>query len=381
MKKIIFNYFGMQLCCNSKYHGASEYGKTVLKYLVENYSTLVQIIVVCYQEKEIEKEILDVLVKYNVERVKVDSEKNIVKLANERMVDTIYSPVRLSPDFKTNLNSNIKIKETIHDFRAIELICDFEMICYMSFEVALKNVIKRIFINKYRSKLIRKTRDELSIIDEIFCVSKHTKAAMLLMFPEMRNKSIDVLYSPAKTLYAADFESDETVKDKYILMLGGDRWTKNPFRTITALDALFDLPLYEEYKVVVIGKVSNKMMKKIHNQERFIFKDYLETMELEYYYANCEVFLYTTLNEGFGYPPLEAMKYNKTCIVSGCTSLPEIYGEAVYYVNPYDQREIAEKVILALAEKIEINTVQQKYKQITHKQNRDLKILCEKIIT
>ena len=37
MKKLLFNYYGMQNCCDSKFHGASEYGLSVLSYLVQNY--------------------------------------------------------------------------------------------------------------------------------------------------------------------------------------------------------------------------------------------------------------------------------------------------------------------------------------------------------
>ena len=108
--------------------------------------------------------------------------------------------------------------------------------------------------------------------------------------------------------------------------------------------------------------------------------DYVDIDKLESLYKYCDLFLYASLNEGFGMPPLEAMKYGKTCIVSGVCSLPEICGDAVYYVNPYDINEIASRILNAAMVKITPNKVITQYSKIHERQENDLDKLCEFII-
>lgn len=58
-------------------------------------------------------------------------------------------------------------------------------------------------------------------------------------------------------------------------------------------------------------------------------------------YALCDVFVYPSLYEGFGLPPLEAMACGAPCVVSSASSLPEVVGEAALQVNPTDVAGLA----------------------------------------
>ena len=100
---------------------------------------------------------------------------------------------------------------------------------------------------------------------------------------------------------------------------------------------------------------------------------------MEQLYAGCRIFLYPTLNEGFGYPPLEAMRYGKTCVVSAVCSLPEICGDAVYYINPYDIGEISTRILEAIDAPMDYEMVLQRYEKILQRQENDLDNLVELI--
>ena len=67
------------------------------------------------------------------------------------------------------------------------------------------------------------------------------------------------------------------------------------------------------------------------NIKRF---DYLDENILENLYRYSYAMLFPSLSEGFGYPPLEAMKYSRPVLASGGSCIPEILGDAPIYFNP-----------------------------------------------
>jgi glycosyltransferase involved in cell wall biosynthesis len=68
----------------------------------------------------------------------------------------------------------------------------------------------------------------------------------------------------------------------------------------------------------------------------FVYLGYLSRAELKALYAGCRVFCYPSRYEGFGLPPLEAMCSGKAVIVSNCSSLPEVVGDAGMKIGPDD---------------------------------------------
>lgn len=382
MKKLLFNYYGMQNCCDSKFHGASEYGLSVLSYLVQNYYSVIEIAIIYNPQSRMEDWLEELLRKYKISKLEISSLDDLTEINKVYLADIFYSPTRLPSNIRTMMGDKVIIKETLHDFRGIELLDDIQMVKYMSFKTAIKNILKNIFSKFYRKYLTKKSYNEINVIDEIFCVSKHTFYSMNLLFRniDFNSKKVCIYYSPAKKSLEWDRCCSINTLSKYILVLGGDRWTKNPYRTLLALDMLFSYHQYKGYNAIVIGEVSEKIKRVIKNKDNFQYIGYVETKVLEQYYANCEIFVYVSLNEGFGYPPIEAMKYGKTCVVSGTSSMPEVCGDAVYYVNPYNINEIAEKVSIALNEKINVKNVLGHYRKIAFKQQDDLKKLCNDIV-
>lgn len=71
-----------------------------------------------------------------------------------------------------------------------------------------------------------------------------------------------------------------------------------------------------------------------------IFTGYVSDARMKALMRNCKAFIQPSLYEGFGIPPMEAMSVGAECIVSNAASLPEIYAEAVHYINPIDYSSI-----------------------------------------
>jgi len=150
-----------------------------------------------------------------------------------------------------------------------------------------------------------------------------------------------------------DQEKNEAVKikydlpDRFILFVGGLTPLKNFGRAAKAFDILS-----EKYghSMVVTGfkkfKFKSDMLiaQNVKNVERIKFCGFIPDEDLPAFYNLADVFVFPSLYEGFGLPVLEAMACGCPVVTSsvGCTK--EVTGNAALLVNPYDEKDIAEKI-------------------------------------
>jgi len=71
----------------------------------------------------------------------------------------------------------------------------------------------------------------------------------------------------------------------------------------------------------------------------------VSTDELEQLYEQAFCFVYPSLNEGFGYPPLKAMGYGTPVIASSATSIPEVCDDAACYFSPTNMDDMAARIL------------------------------------
>ncbi|MDX6692870.1 MAG: hypothetical protein QOF02_473 [Blastocatellia bacterium] len=81
---------------------------------------------------------------------------------------------------------------------------------------------------------------------------------------------------------------------------------------------------------------------------RVVFTGYLPDEDLRSLYSSCRAFVYPSLSEGFGLPPLEAMACGAACVVSRLPSITEVVGDAALTVAPEDEKELARAVVSLL---------------------------------
>ena len=102
-------------------------------------------------------------------------------------------------------------------------------------------------------------------------------------------------------------------------------------------------------KLVITGATNVKVYRKhIRNKDAFVFLGYVESKELEFLHKNAYAFVFPSLNEGFGYPPVQSMRYGVPVAASGTTSIPEVCGDAVLYFDPYSVSEIKNRMVQLL---------------------------------
>ena len=96
------------------------------------------------------------------------------------------------------------------------------------------------------------------------------------------------------------------------------------------------------------GKKLVEFSKTLNSTENIIFTGFIEDELLPTLYNGAEAFVYPSLYEGFGLPPLEAMRCKTPVITSNITSIPEVTGDSCLLVNPLNKNELEEALITLL---------------------------------
>lgn len=183
--------------------------------------------------------------------------------------------------------------------------------------------------------------------DHIICDSEHTKKDLmkLLKIPE---KKITVVYLAVGGEFQplADKEKISKIKSKYAT---GEKYLLNvgticPRKNLNFLIGVFEKVCrdFPDYKLVITGKKGwyynslFNLIKTLHLKNKIIFTGYIADEDAPYLYNGAEAFLFPSLYEGFGLPPLEAMACGVPVICSSASSLPEVVGQGGILLSPKD---------------------------------------------
>lgn len=166
-----------------------------------------------------------------------------------------------------------------------------------------------------------------------------------------RYKVLPLSYvEPARQKYQLDFP--------YILYVGN----LAPRKNIPTLLKAFHVVSQESrsnYKLVIVGQKAWKdqpifpifnTVRALDLQDKVIFLGYVPEEDLPGIYNAASLFVFPSIYEGFGLPPLEAMMCGVPVITSNSSSLPEVIGDAGIMVDPYDSAALAVAINQALTE-------------------------------
>jgi glycosyltransferase involved in cell wall biosynthesis len=162
---------------------------------------------------------------------------------------------------------------------------------------------------------------------------------------------IHVVYSAiAQDFKPAGRDALQRVREVYglsefVFIIGASYPHKNISRAIKAFAQLRGKVPHVE---LVVAGGRREYLKVLEQEARDLniggikFLGYAPQQDIPLLYSAAYALLYPSLYEGFGLPPLEAMACGCPVIVSNTSSLPEICGDAAYYVDPYSIENIAE---------------------------------------
>lgn len=241
----------------------------------------------------------------------------------------------LSPDGFCSLLSKVPSVAVIHDIA-------FEH--YPGYVPFLTRLYYRFFFPRFAKHASR-----------IATVSEFSKQDIVKHYRVQPDK-IDVVYSAAKDFFAPVSEglkvqtkAEYCSGSEYLLYVGSVNGRKNVKNMLLAFD-VFKSSNRSGLKFLIAGSLGwsnaemDEVLGKMKHRTDVIFTGRLSEENLVRVIGSSFAVMYVSLFEGFGVPPLEAMKCEVPCITSTTSSMPEITAGAALLANPDSPQDIAEKI-------------------------------------
>lgn len=197
--------------------------------------------------------------------------------------------------------------------------------------------------------------------DAIITISQHSKKDIIRYLPFTKEKIIVIpngknpAYQPLPVEHVQPVLEKLTIPTPYILYVGSLEPRKNLLRLLQAYACLRQ-EVTPWHLVIVGAKNFWKNAPVVETVENLglkpwvHFTGFVEEEDLPALYNGADLFVFPSLYEGFGLPPLEAMACGTPVVTSNTSSLPEVVGDAAIMVDPYDVDAISEAMARVLSD-------------------------------
>jgi glycosyltransferase involved in cell wall biosynthesis len=196
----------------------------------------------------------------------------------------------------------------------------------------------------------------------VLTVSESSKRD-ILRFVDVPADKIDVIYNAFDERFGVEPRDEDVhrvreryqLHDPFVLYVGNVKPHKNLGRLIDAFHLVHTRGL-DHLKLVLIGDDISKyaaLRRAVHHHQLHKYVrliGYLPEDTLAVMYRLASVFVFPSLYEGFGLPPLEAMASGTPVVTSNVSSLPEVVGNGALLVDPYDPSAIADGMYAVLTD-------------------------------
>lgn len=277
-----------------------------------------------------------------------------IKIAESIIPDKLYSPFYLNFILPEIIKRN-KI-ELLYEPNILLPIVKMKNIRTMAMvHDVIPRIFKELYPLSYRTYLALFLSKSLNASDIVLTVSEHSKKD-ISKFYNVKLDKIKVLYNTASRLFTprdtSQTDYPECLKsmnlpEKYLLFVGVFDRRKNVIALLKILDIIRSRG--SNLKLVMIGKGGynfSKIEKEFEKRNDYIKRyRFVSDEVLKYLYNYSFAFIFPSLYEGFGIPPLEAMQSGIPVITSNTSSLCEVVGNGGLTHNPDDYDGFADDIL------------------------------------
>lgn len=211
--------------------------------------------------------------------------------------------------------------------------------------------------------LVQKMVKRLSHKTKIITISNHSRNDILKVVPASEQRTYVAYLAASEIFVTRSFDSKfNTVLSKY--SLHNKKYivsvsTIEPRKNLeVVINSFLDLDFSDDsFQLILVGTAgwgpSIEEIKKRYGEKftrKIRFLGFVPDSDLAYIYSGALFFVYMSLYEGFGLPPLEAMQCGLPVISSNSSSLPEVVGKAGILIDPKDTVELKAKMLQLISD-------------------------------
>lgn len=245
-----------------------------------------------------------------------------------------------SPKFLTGWSPDI-VHETYYSRRGVAPVGSKIIITVYDM---IHELVPSLFSKRDRTSIYK--REAVERADHVICISKSTQNDLIRFFgvPSEKTTVVHLGCNLSRTSSASSFGSQRPV----LLYVGSRFGYKNFQRFITAFASRRELRDY--YDLVAFGgggfnRHERDMIRRLGLSLTQVKQIGGDDNVLASLYRQADMFVYPSLYEGFGIPPLEAMKFGCPVVCSNAGSIPEVVGSAAIQFDPLDEQAIATAMV------------------------------------
>ena len=220
--------------------------------------------------------------------------------------------------------------------------------------------------------------------NSIITLTNHTKNQIAKYSGINHEKIVPIHIGPKSSISESseqtkekDFIWESLLNKKYILHVGTIEKRKN----LTTLIASFELLLQnnpQDLYLIIVGQKSNKpslqddaVFEMVERSsllsKRVVFAGYLTDSQTARLYKNAALYVFPSVNEGFGIPILEAFAHQVPVLVANNSCLPEVAGNAAISFDPYNADALSKLIVQTLNDPTLIHSLKEKgTERLTH---------------
>lgn len=297
----------------------------------------------------------------------INNNSNIDILCRDDVLNEFTNKDQLIPvNIKQNKSSDRIIKEQLTN---LKLYKDYDLVHFLDYATpalykgkkiaTIHDMAMHTMKDKYtKGQILTKKillENTIKHADKLVCISEFTAKELMHYYPNIDSSRVEVVYNGFE-YEEIELNSRDTKKilDKfnitknYLLFVG----TLSPHKNVERIVEAFDKVKKQgyDYQLVICGKKGwlyediFRKVKHLNLESEVIFTDYVTDEELEVLYKNTELFVFPSLYEGFGFPPIEAMARKVPVLTSREGALSEVVGDAAVFCDAYNVEDISKKI-------------------------------------
>ncbi|RLM95886.1 glycosyltransferase family 1 protein [Haloarcula sp. Atlit-7R] len=245
------------------------------------------------------------------------------QLGNRYDIDVLYCPNGNAPVTETSF----RVAMCLHDVNAMK-----------GWSSGAHQIYRKIAVPRSAEVV-----DTIITVSEFSAEEINTHLGVPMSKIEVVYNGIDDFFFSGESKYLPE------LSENYILFVGSLNPRKNIKRVIKSF-AKVQQSIEQNYNLVIIGPDNKSIFKNmnISEAEDIITPGFVSKAELKYAYEQADAFVFPSLYEGFGLPPLEALACGTPAVTSTTTSLGEIMKKGCIQVNPKSIEEISLAILRLL---------------------------------